>query len=46
MDVFTRRNVWDCGAQAQDKCERAGVGKVIGKPTEQRPQEKSEKNYI
>ena len=28
MDVSIRRNVWDCGAQAQDKCGRAGVGWV------------------
>ena len=29
MDVSIRRNVWDCGAQAQDKCWRAGVAVVI-----------------
>lgn len=29
MDVSIRRNVWDCGAQAQDKCGRAGVAVVI-----------------
>ena len=29
MDVSTRRNVWDCGAQAQNKCGRAGVAVVI-----------------
>lgn len=28
MDVSARRNIWDCGAQAQDKCGRAGVGWV------------------
>ena len=28
MDVSLRRNVWDCGAQAQDNYGRAGVGWV------------------
>ena len=28
VDVSVRRNIWDCGAQAQDKCGRAGVGWV------------------
>ena len=37
VDVFVRRNIWDCGAQAQDKCGRAGVGEVTGKPTGQQP---------
>ena len=29
MDVSIRRNVWDCGAQAQDNYGRAGVAVVI-----------------
>ena len=29
MDVSIRRNVWDCRAQVQDKCGRAGVAVVI-----------------
>lgn len=29
MDVSIRRNVWDCRAQVQDKCWRAGVAVVI-----------------
>ena len=29
MDVSLRRNVWDCGAQAQDNYGRAGVAVVI-----------------
>ena len=37
VDVSVRRNIWDCGAQAQDKYGRAGVGEVTGKPTEQQP---------
>jgi len=28
VDVSARRNIWDCGAQAQDNYGRAGVGWV------------------